>query len=94
MYYKTVATLEALQQQRNRDALQLLSFKEALEVCRAAEADTGSTAAKRRAAEDKVWKLLNDASLIRLRYALIYIAEDVVEGTSSEFKPATILSGS
>ena len=84
-----MAVMEVLQQQRDRDLLQLDELEGAN---RAADGpEVTATRAALQAVDAKVWAHLNAASLVRLRFTLLSIAENVVSVAGLTHKPRTIL---
>lgn len=98
LYRQAILTRDVLEQQRDRDILQLEHFNNALEVHRAVEAESASATGKKKRqraqdeAEASVKHYLEEAELVRLRNSLVHIAEDVGGSTAVQCKPRTILS--
>lgn len=89
LVHQALATSEVLQQQRDRDLLQLEHFREAQRAFYAAET---ADISQQKQADESVWKSLNEASLIRLNNSLLHIAVRVVENEDLDYNPSTILS--
>ena len=97
LHRQAIPTRHVLEQQCDRDLLQLEHGNNALKVHRAVEAESASATGekKRQRAQDEaeasVKHHLNEAELVRLRTLLVHIAEDVGGSTTVQCKPRTIL---
>ena len=77
-----------MQQQHDRDLLQLEHFRETQQrFCVTKAADVS----QRRHADESAWKSLNEASVIRLNNSILHIAKRVVEDKGHDYNPSTIL---
>ena len=90
LFNQAMAVMEVLQQQRDRDVLRLIELEHAKRATDDPAATT--TRAAQQALEAKVFKHMDEASLIRLRVSMLEIAESVARVAGVEYKPRTILA--
>ena len=75
LFSETMSIMEVVQEQRDRDLLQLSELEDAKRVTDNTEAT--ASLATQKAVEAKVFKHMDEASRIRLRFSLLEIAEGV-----------------
>ena len=90
LFSQAMSVMEVVQQQRDRDLLQLGELEDAKRVADNTEA-TASLAAQK-TVESKVLKHMDEASRIRLRFSLLEIAAGVASMTDLTYKSRTILA--
>ena len=90
LYNQAMAVMEVLQQQRDRDLLRLIELESAK---RAVDDPTATTtSAAQQALQANVFKHMDEASLIRLRFSLLENTESFACVAGVKCKPRTILA--